>query len=145
MGDSSSVHGPLMPCVLLVFAARAAWCRSSFHWGRAGNRHQLAAVHALVDAQLAAVLQHAYGYPGNVARIVQAGVRAALVLQAQLLQHGAQLRLDARDLREENMVFGLVSHSALRIKNTDFVVFSTDRITVLCFDSQKLSYHLTSR
>lgn len=94
-------------CVLLVFAARAAGCSSSFHWGRAGNRQQLAGVHALVDAQLAAVLQHAYSYSGNVARIVQARVRAALVLQAQLLQHGAQLRLGSRDLWEENLFFFL--------------------------------------
>lgn len=93
-------------------------------------------MHALVDAQLAAVLQHAYGYPGYVARIVQAGVRAALVLQAQLLKHGAQLGLDARDLREENMGFGLVSHCTLRIKDTDFVVFNTDTIMLLRFDSQ---------
>lgn len=99
-------------CVLLVFAARAAGCRSSFHRGRAGNRQQLAGVHALVDAQLAAVLQHAYRYSGNVARIVQARVRAALVLQAQLLQHGAQLCLGARDLWEENLFvfFCLMSH-----------------------------------
>jgi len=55
-------------------------------------------VDALVDAQLAAVLQHAQGDPGDVLGVVQPGVRAALVLQTQLLQHGAELRLRARDL-----------------------------------------------
>lgn len=119
------MHGPLTARVLLVSAAGAAWRRRSFHRRRAGDRHQLATVHALVDAQLAAVLQHAYGYPGNVARVVQAGVRAALVLEAQLLQHGAQLGLDARDLQEEYVVFGLVLHCALRVKNTYFVVLET--------------------
>lgn len=53
---------------------------------------------ALVDAQLTPVLQHANGYPGDVARVVQAAVRSALVVHAELLQHGAELSLSARDL-----------------------------------------------
>lgn len=57
-------------------------------------------MHALINAQLAPVLQHAKSYPGNVARVVQARVRTTLILQSQLLQHGAQLRLRARDLTE---------------------------------------------
>lgn len=76
--------------------------RSSFHGSRAGNGEQLAGVDALVDAQLTAVLQHAQSYPGDVAGIVEPGVRTAFVLQAQLLQHGAQLRLRAGDLEDES-------------------------------------------
>lgn len=77
----------------LLFAAGDARCRGSFDRSRAGDGQQLAGVHALVDAQLAAVLQHPHGYPGDVARIVQAAVRTAAVGQTQLLQHGAQLGL----------------------------------------------------
>lgn len=77
----------------LLSAAGDVWRRGSFDGSRAGDGQQLAGVHALVDAQLAAVLQHAHGYPGDVARVVQAAVRTAAVGQAQLLQHGAQLGL----------------------------------------------------
>lgn len=90
----------------LLPAAGDVWRRSSFYRRRAGNRQQLAGVHALVDAQLAAVLQHADGDPGDVARVVQAAVRAAVVGQAQLLQHGAQLGLRPRHLwGKEEVVF----------------------------------------
>lgn len=82
----------------------AVWGWSSFHGGRAGNGQQLACVHALVDAELAPVLQHADGYPGNIARIVQATVRTTVVRQAQLLQHGAQLGLCSGHL-ERNKAF----------------------------------------
>lgn len=55
-------------------------------------------MYALIDAQLTSILQHAESYPGNVARVVEPGVRATFILQTQLLQHGAQLRLRAGDL-----------------------------------------------
>ena len=82
----------------LLSAAGAVRRGGSLHGVRAGDRQQLAGVHALVDAQLAAVLQHAQRDAGDVPGVVESGVRAALVLQAQLLQHGAQLGLGARDL-----------------------------------------------
>lgn len=84
----------------LIPAAGVVRRRGPFHRGRAGDGEQLAAVHPLVDAQLAPVLQHAHRYPGDVAGVVQAAVGAALVLHPQLLQHGAQLRLRAGHLEE---------------------------------------------
>lgn len=99
MGGVTSHNRP--QCLALLSASGAVWRRGSFHGSRAGNREQLAGVHALVDAQLAPVLQHAESYPGDVARVVQPGVRATFVLQTQLLQHGAQLRLRAGHLEEE--------------------------------------------
>lgn len=81
------------------------WRGGSFHGGRAGDGEQLAGVHALVGAQLTPVLQHAQSDPGDVARVVQTGVRATFVLQTQLLQHGAQLGLCARDLGEVGGAF----------------------------------------
>lgn len=87
--------------MVLVPAAGVVWRRSSFHRRRAGNREQLTAVHALVDAQLAAILQHADSYPRYVARVVEPGVRTTFVRQAEFLQHGAQLRLSTRHLEEE--------------------------------------------
>lgn len=63
---------------------------------------QLATVHAFVDTQLAPVLQHAHSDLGDVARVVQPRVGTTLVLQTQLLQHGAQLGLCAGDLGEED-------------------------------------------
>ena len=43
------------------------WGWGSFHRGRAGHSPQLSFVHALVDAQLAAVLQHAHCNVGDIA------------------------------------------------------------------------------
>lgn len=77
----------------LLSAAGAVWRWSSFYRSRAGNRQQLAGVHAFVDAELASVLQHPDSYPGNVARIIQATVGTTAICQTQLLQHGAQLGL----------------------------------------------------
>lgn len=82
----------------LVSAAGGMWGWSSFHRGRAGHSPQLSFVHALVDAQLAAVLQHSHRNVGDIARVIQARVRAALVFKSQLLKHATQLGLGARDL-----------------------------------------------
>lgn len=87
----------------LVPAAGVMWRWRSFHRSRAGNREQLASVHALIDAQLTPILQHAQSYPGNVAGVVQARVRTTFILQTQLLQHGAQLRLCAGDLEDKQI------------------------------------------
>lgn len=97
---SPCMHTPQSPG--LVSAAGAVWGRSSFHRSWAGNREQLACVHALIDAQLAPVPQHANSYPGDVAWIVQPGVRTTLILKTQLLQHGAQLCLCAGDLEKNS-------------------------------------------
>lgn len=54
-----------------------------------------------IDAQLAAVLQHAQRDPGDVSRVVQTAVRSALVLQAELLQHQAEFGLCTGNLEEQ--------------------------------------------
>lgn len=67
--------------------------RSSFQHHRAGHVLQLAFVQTLVRAQPTAVLQHADGDTGDVAWVVQAAVRSALVPHAEILQHAVQPRL----------------------------------------------------
>lgn len=96
---------PVWGSVRLLSAVGDAWCWSSFYRSWAGNRQQLAGVHAFIDAQLAPVLQHPNSYPGNVTRIIQATVRTTVVRQTQLLQHSAQLGLCSGHLEGNKQLF----------------------------------------